>query len=99
MARGWESKSIELQQSEAAEPEKKPSVRQTPEQIAEAREREGLLLSRTRILQELHIARNPRHQQMLREALAELDARLAKLNDQQLGCCGSIFQGGELADV
>jgi hypothetical protein len=80
MARGWESKSIELQQSETPEREKKPRARQTPEQIAKARQREGLLLSRTRILQQIEVAQNPRHQQMLRDAMAELDERLAKLD-------------------
>jgi hypothetical protein len=81
MARGWESKSIELQQSEAPEWETKPAARLTPAQIAEARERGGLLLSRRRILQQLQVAQNPRHQQMLQDALADLDVRLAKLDD------------------
>jgi hypothetical protein len=81
MARGWESKSIELQQSEAPERETKPAARLTPAQIVKAREREGLLLSRRRILQQLQVAQNARHQQMLQEALADLDVRLAKLND------------------
>jgi uncharacterized protein YecE (DUF72 family) len=81
MARGWESKSIELQQSDAPERETKVRIWQTPEQIGKAREREGLLLSRTRILQQLQVAQNPRHQQMLRDAMSELDARLTKLDN------------------
>jgi hypothetical protein len=81
MARGWESKSIELQQSEAPEREKKPAARLTPEQIAKAREREGLLLSRRRILQQLQVAQNARHHEMLQDALADLDVRLAKLDN------------------
>lgn len=81
MARGWESKSIELQQSDAPERETKGRVWQTPEQIDRARQREGLLLSRTRILQQLQASQNPRHQQMLRDAMSELDARLAKLDN------------------
>jgi hypothetical protein len=80
MARGWESKSVELQQNETPEREKKRRTRQTPEQIAKARQREGFLLSRTRILHQIEIVQNPRHQQMLREAVAELDERLAKLD-------------------
>jgi hypothetical protein len=81
MARGWESKSIELQQSEGPEWETKPAARLTPAQIAEAREREGLLLSRRRILQQLQVAQNARHRQMLQDALADLNVRLAKLDD------------------
>jgi hypothetical protein len=80
MARGWESKSIELQQSEAAEREVKTTPRLTPEEAVRERERQGLLLSRTRILQQVELAQNPLHQKMLRDAIAELEARLAKLD-------------------
>jgi hypothetical protein len=79
MARGWESKSVELQQSEVSEKESKPSVRLTPEQIAKERERAGVALSRSRILEQLGTAKNPRHREMLEQALKDLDMRLAEL--------------------
>lgn len=75
MARGWESKSVEQQQEEATS-KKEGGVVLTPEQIAEQRRRQGLELSRQRILQQLQVACNPRHRQMLEAALAELDAKL-----------------------
>lgn len=78
MARGWESKSVEEQQS-AAVVQTESKQRLTPEQAARKQARESLDLSRRRIRQQLQSAQNPRHRQMLESALAELDARLARL--------------------
>lgn len=78
MARGWESKAIEEQQSQAANPPSAIKPRPTPEQIARQLEEEGLLLSRKHILQQLKAAQNPRHRQVLEAALADLDAKLAR---------------------
>lgn len=77
MARGWESKSVEQQQDEArsqTSPHKQPL---TPEQISVTQKRQGLELSRKRILQQLETASNPRHRQMLEAALKDLDRQLA----------------------
>lgn len=76
MARGWESKSVEQQQDEAAE-KKEHGQLLTPEQIAEKQRRQGLELSRQRILQQLQVACSPRHRQMLEAALKDIDQRLA----------------------
>jgi hypothetical protein len=75
VARGWESKSVEQQQDEAASKEERHELL-TPEQIADRQRRQGLDLSRQRILQQLQVARNPRHRQMLQRALAELEEKL-----------------------
>ena len=75
MARGWESKSVEQQQDEAASRKERNELL-TPEQIAERQRRQGLELSRQQILQQLRVARNPRHRQMLEAALAELEEKL-----------------------
>jgi len=75
VARGWESKSVEQQQDEAASKKERHELL-TPEQIAERQRRQGLELSRQRILQQLQVACNPRHRQMLQRALAELEERL-----------------------
>ena len=72
MARGWESKSVEQQQEEAAT-QKTGRRALTPEQAAEENRRRGLELSRQRILQQLQTACNSRHRQMLDAALSELD--------------------------
>ena len=79
MARGWESKSIELQQSEASEKEPRPVIRLTPEQKFREQQRLGLTLSRSRVTQQLQATQNPRHREMLQRALADLEQRLAEL--------------------
>jgi len=79
MARGWESKSVEEQQAEAASA--RPRIRPplTSGQLAQERRQQGLLLARRNVLQQLEVARNPQHRQMLQRALAELDAQLSQL--------------------
>ena len=79
MARGWESKSVAAQQEEAASSSKEKSKARSPEQIARDKQRQGLLLSRSRVQQQLAAAQNSVHRGMLEKALAELDARLAEL--------------------
>jgi len=79
VARGWESKSVEEQQSNAASAPRKLGPRLTPDQLTRQRQRQGLLLSRTRVLQQLETTQNARHRQMLEGALAHLDAQIAQL--------------------
>ena len=79
MARGWESKSIEEQQSQAKSSPPKSGPRATPEETARHRQRQGLLLSRARVVQQLGAAQNAHHRQMLEDALRDLDTRLAQL--------------------
>jgi hypothetical protein len=79
VARGWESKSVEAQQAEVFQPQTEPRPRQTPEQKALSQRREGLMLSRKHIIEQMAAVKNPQHQKMLADALAELDVRLARL--------------------
>lgn len=79
MARGWESKSIEQQQEEMAERRKAPGLPVSPEQQELNRKREGLQLSRERLVQQIKAATNPRHREMLEQAIAELDSQLRSL--------------------
>lgn len=78
MARGWESKSVEEQQS-AATTEVALKQRLTPEEAVLQQAREAIDLSRRRVVQQLQSVQNPRHRQMLEGALSELDARRARL--------------------
>lgn len=79
MARGWESKSIEAQQAEASEAKQAPKPRMTAEETTRKHQVDGLVLSRRRVLQQLKAAHDPRHQEMLRHALADLDQKIQKL--------------------
>jgi hypothetical protein len=78
MARGWESKSVEQQQEEFASNKGKGHQPLNPQQIAAEHERNGVELSRQHILQQMQVACNPRHGQMLEAALAELDRKLGR---------------------
>ncbi len=81
MARGWESKSIEDQQSEAAADRSQSRIRLTPLEIQIETKRKNLELSRLSVEQELAKARHPRHREMLQNALRDLENRLKKLNE------------------
>jgi hypothetical protein len=74
MARGWESKSIEIQIEEANSGTSFDLKGGLPEmEIDMKRKREDLLLQRSRVLQDLASARNPRYRILLEEKLAHLD--------------------------
>jgi len=79
VARGWESKSVEAQQSESVTESTSPRTRMSPEQAARFREKENVCLARKRIIQQLGATSNPRHRKLLEMTLAELDERLHKL--------------------
>jgi hypothetical protein len=79
MARGWESKSIEAQQDEAARTRViKPAL--TDQQRAMADRRRTLELTRARALDDLGRATSSPHKRMLEEALKAIDEQLAKLD-------------------
>jgi len=67
---------VEAQQAEASEEKKSSRPKLTPEQARSKRQLEGLRLSRQRVLQQLAAAHDPRHRQMLEQALADLDGRI-----------------------
>ena len=82
MARGWESKSVESQQSEAFQNSDKSRKHMTPEQISEHQHREGLRLSRARVVKQIESAFAARHRRMLQDALAELDRQIEALRSK-----------------
>lgn len=77
MARGWESKSIEMQIEEKSQPEHRGP--NTLEDAARLREIELLRLSRARLVSEISAATSPRLQQLKKRALAHVDFRLNEL--------------------
>ena len=81
MARGWESKSVEAQQEEAAgrtTPEKPHLTREEADRL---REKETLRLSLQNVVQQLERSHNPRHRALLEQALADLERKLQSLGD------------------
>ena len=80
MARGWESKEVESQ-IEAAEARASASKKKriSDEELKRQREWEGLELSRTRVVQDLASAVNPKYREQLQRSLDHLDQKLAAL--------------------
>jgi hypothetical protein len=77
MARGFESKSVESQQSEASFGRTR-ARRETTEDIERRQKRESLQLSRARVSRELAEAKTPVHRAALENALRFLDDELKK---------------------
>ena len=81
MARGWESKSVEAQQMDAAT--KSPEVAPvSAEEAGRRAQRATLSLARNRALADLQQACRPAHRAMLEQAIAELDIQLSSLDRQ-----------------
>ena len=78
MARGWESKSVESQIEEGRRTDQGELL--TPEQREGRRKREGLELSRRRVLQDLEAARSEIRREALEKALAFLDEEISQLS-------------------
>jgi hypothetical protein len=79
MARGWESKSVEAQMEEAAvSSSDKPRL--TPQQMEAKQKRETLMLTKKKLEGDLERSANPRHQEMLKQAITEVDKQLAKFS-------------------
>jgi hypothetical protein len=80
MARGWESKDVEMRQEQAeTEWRERQAVRPSAEEQAKARECESLQQTITRVEADLSRATHPRHRQQLESAVTDLKARLVKL--------------------
>jgi hypothetical protein len=79
MARGWESKAVEAQQTEAAERNKPAKARLTPEERDRLRKIENLHLSLENVKQQLERTRQARHRAVLERAMAELEERIQQL--------------------
>ena len=79
MARGWESKSVEAQIESAAERDTPHrSVGLSAGEVEQMRQKENLVLSRTRVMHDLENSANPRYRQILQKALADLDAKISR---------------------
>jgi hypothetical protein len=80
MARGWESKSIELQQSQAAQEQKGKGTRAlTPDEVERRTALKTLELARAAAESDLQKARNDRHREMLQRTLSSIDERMQAL--------------------
>lgn len=77
MARGWESKSVEEQQSQLSTNDVVyPQL--SPEEKARNREQEALRLARARIQQQLEAATDERYKKQLQAALDDLEKKASR---------------------
>ena len=81
MARGWESKSVEGQ-IESFESDRFTEVKKrvSSAQVELLRKKSSLQLARSRILQNLETVQSPRYREILTAALADLEAKLLRLD-------------------
>lgn len=80
MARGWESKDVESQvEADRTDKPANEKAQKTEAQMNNERERQGLELSKKRVLADLENATHPNHRKSLEAALAHLDAKLESL--------------------
>jgi hypothetical protein len=82
MARGWESKSVESQIETAQNSQSDRSQELSTENRMLEREKQGLLLSRAYIQQQLQSSSNTRYTETLRRALEEINARLGNFQSK-----------------
>ena len=76
MARGFESKDVEFQQAEAERPKERKRALTPLERQTQDRQR-TVAMALTSVRAELASATNPRHREMLKQAIAALEEQLA----------------------
>jgi len=82
MARGWESKSVEAQIEESiSESSHKENRSVSAEDLQSRNLKARLVLSRKHVLQQLERSADERYSELLRRALADLDAQIAAIGD------------------
>jgi hypothetical protein len=82
MAKGWESKAVEAQVEDSkTKTPGKSKTQLTPAQVEVRRRRQVLLLSRTRVQRNLEMSQHERYTEQLNRALADIDAQLSALEE------------------
>lgn len=81
MAKGWESKSVEEQQSLASQPQitEEDRARLSHEHQEKVHKQQALQLNRVRVEQQMEKCSNDRYRAMLQQELSFLDAEMKKL--------------------
>jgi len=80
MARGWESKSVEAQQEEAASHSSRHKPRLTRQEADQFREKETLRLALSNIESQLARSNSAQHREMLERAKADLQLNIDRLD-------------------
>jgi hypothetical protein len=79
MARGWESKSVEAQQEDAASERTLKKPRLTRQQADRLREKESLQLSLKNVVRQLEDSSSSKHRDVLERAKSDLERKIENL--------------------
>jgi len=79
MARGWESKSVADQIEEGKSRVVSDDRGTSPEERLQAEKLQSLLLSKSRLLDQLERAKNPAYREMLLKGLSAIEDEIKKL--------------------
>ena len=81
MARGWESKAVadQIEEGESRQPAN-PRAQASPEDRVLKERHDSLLLSRSRLLQQLERATNPAHRNVLLNGLKAVEKELEEIS-------------------
>ena len=80
MAKGWESKSVEEQQTATQAPlTKEEKERISREKASKVRELQALRLSCARVREQLQRSQNPRYSELLERELRHLEVQLTEM--------------------
>jgi hypothetical protein len=90
MARGWESKAVADQIEEGESRRKQSSHAEvSPEERQLKERRDSLLLSKSRLLQQLERATRPAHRNVLLNGLKAVEKELEEISEPQRGTKGT----------
>ena len=84
MARGWESKAVadQIEEGESRQAQS-PNAETSPEERQLKERRDSLLLSRSRLLQQLERATNPAYRNVLLNGLKSVEKELEEIGPQR----------------
>ncbi|PYS68385.1 MAG: hypothetical protein DMF69_20390 [Acidobacteria bacterium] len=83
MARGWESKAVadQIEEGESARANQGSRAAATPEELAKHEKLSSLMMSRSRLLEQLERARHPAHRNVLQNGLKAIENEIEDLSE------------------
>ena len=81
MARGWESKSVEEQQSQMSQPAAVSKSNRSPQELQRASRIQALKMQRAHVREQLKEAHNERFIELMQRELEHLDKEIRRLEE------------------
>jgi len=82
MARGWESKAVadQIEEGDSARANQSSKAVATPQELVRQEKLSSLLMSRSRLLEQLERARHPAHRNVLQNGLKAIENEIEDLS-------------------